>query len=160
MPSIAAPSRPVRSNSARRDRGSGTLWGVAAMAMLLIVSTAVATIGAARVARHRAQAGADLSALAAAQLVLTDPEGACRAAARVATLNSSALQRCAVTDLVVDVDVSVRAQLPIVGVRTVVVHARAGPTRLGPVRTTPLPAVSRLPSVLSSAFAPVPGQHP
>ncbi len=115
-----------------RDRGSGTVWTAAVMSLLIAVATAFATVGAARVARHRAQAGADLSALAAARLAIAQPDDACQAASRIAVANGGRLARCAVDQYVVDVDVSVQVTLPVIGSRAVLGHARAGPAQIGP----------------------------
>ncbi|GAA4056580.1 Rv3654c family TadE-like protein [Nonomuraea soli] len=116
------------------DRGSATLWSVALMALLMIAATAITTVGAAHVARHRAQTSADLSALAAAKLAIADPDEACRAAKRIAEANRAALTNCALAAEMVDVDTAVRITLPAIGERIITAHARAGPTRIGPLR--------------------------
>ena len=48
------------------ERGSATLVAVAMMAVLLVITVGVRYLGSAVIARHRAQAAADLAALAAA----------------------------------------------------------------------------------------------
>ncbi|MEV0594380.1 Rv3654c family TadE-like protein [Nonomuraea cavernae] len=116
-------------SAARRDRGSATLWGVAFMGLVMAVALSVATVGAARVARHRVNDAADLSALAAARLVIVDPEGACGRAAAVALDNGVELVECAIFDEVVDVRTSLAITLPVVGSRTLTGRARAGPGR-------------------------------
>ncbi|MGI5284841.1 Rv3654c family TadE-like protein [Nonomuraea polychroma] len=110
-----------------RERGSATLWGVALMGVLMAVTTAFATVGAVRVARHRVNTAADLSALAAARLALFDPRGACAEAAVSATQNGVELTRCEINDEVADVWTSLSISLPIVGTRTVTGRSRAGP---------------------------------
>ncbi|WP_432484399.1 Rv3654c family TadE-like protein [Kineococcus esterisolvens] len=72
------------SGGRRGDDGSGSvlLLGVVALALALVV--AVSGLGAAVTARHRAQAAADLAALAGADVVLGRAGGdACGRAARV-----------------------------------------------------------------------------
>ncbi|MEU4572514.1 Rv3654c family TadE-like protein [Nonomuraea sp. ATR24] len=111
----------------RADRGSATLWGVALMALLMAVATAFAIVGAARVARHRVNAAADLSALAAAKLALIDPESACTHAETVASQNGVHLANCTITGQVADVWTSLQITLPALGPRTLTGRARAGP---------------------------------
>lgn len=84
-------------------------------------------IGAAVVARHRAQSAADLGALAAATVLASGPAAACGRAATVAAAGGAALRSCAVTGLDVVVTVTVRAGGRFAG------EARAG-ARAGPVR--------------------------
>ncbi|MEU8250157.1 Rv3654c family TadE-like protein [Nonomuraea sp. NPDC048916] len=117
---------------AREDRGSATLWGVAFMGLVMAVAMAVATAGSARVARHRVNDAADLSALAAARRVIVDPEGACGRAAAVAVDNGVELAECTITDEVVDVWTSLAITLPIMGTRVLTGRARAGPGRIDP----------------------------
>lgn len=74
------------------ERGSATLWVVAAITLVL----AVATVGIARtqavLGRHRAESAADLTALAAATGIgVADP---CQLAARVARANRAAMIQC------------------------------------------------------------------
>ncbi|MGP3962871.1 Rv3654c family TadE-like protein [Nonomuraea sp. 3N208] len=115
-----------------RERGSATLWGVALMGLLMAVATAFATVGAARVARHRVNNAADMSALAAARLALFDPEGACARAAALAAQNGVELTRCEINDEVADVWTSLPISLPIVGTHTVMGRSRAGPAEWTP----------------------------
>ncbi|MDA0636671.1 flp pilus-assembly TadE/G-like family protein [Nonomuraea sp. MCN248] len=121
----------------RHDRGSATLWGVALMGLLMTLALAFATAGSVRVARHRAHDAADLSALAAAELALVDPEGACARAATLARQNGAALSSCAITGAVADVRTSLTIPLPGLGPRTVTGRARAGPSRSSPSQTSP-----------------------
>lgn len=93
----------------------------------MAVATAFATVGAVRVARHRANNAADLSALAAAKLALFDPEGACTRASALAIQNGVQLTRCEITNEVADVWTALPISLPIVGTRTVEGRSRAGP---------------------------------
>ena len=77
------------------------------VAVLLFVALGGIWLGAAVVARHRAQAGADLAALAAAAQLVSGPAGACRKAAEVAEAAAGLLKRCDVDGLDVLVTVSV-----------------------------------------------------
>lgn len=118
----ATPSRPYTG-----DRGSATVWGVALMGLLMAVATALAGVGSLRVARHRVNAAADLSALAAAKLVLLDPESACARAASLAAANGIKLTKCQVSGEIVDVWTELTVTLPIFGTRTLTGRSRAGP---------------------------------
>lgn len=110
-----------------RERGSATLWCVALSVVLFTVAMAFALVGVVRVAHHRAQSAADLSALAAARWALASPEKACAQASRLAVQNGAELVRCALTEATADVTVSVGLSLPGVGERIVQARARAGP---------------------------------
>ncbi len=103
------------------------------MGLLMAIATAFATVGAARVARHRVNTAADLSALAAARMALFDPEGACARAAALATQNGVRLTRCEINDDVADVWTALPISLPVVGTRTVMGRSRAGPAEAPPV---------------------------
>lgn len=102
------------------------------MGLLMAVAMGVATVGVARVARHRVNNAADLSALAAARLVVVDPDGACGKAAAVALGNGVDLAECTISDEVVDVRTSLAITLPVVGSRALTGRARAGPERVDP----------------------------
>jgi secretion/DNA translocation related TadE-like protein len=118
------------------DRGSATIWVLACCAVVLAIAT-VATVAALGVlARHRAESGADLAALAAAARIgVGDDE--CQAAAAIARRNGAEVRRCRVELDVggrsgtVRVRVAYRVRLPLVGEREVVASARAA--RLPPV---------------------------
>ncbi|MGN9843728.1 Rv3654c family TadE-like protein [Nonomuraea sp. H19] len=120
-----------------RERGSATLWGVAVMGLLMAVATAFATVGSVRVARHRVNTAADLSALAAARHALLDPEGACARALALAARNGVQLTRCEITDEIADVWTSLPISLPIVGAHTVTGRSRAGPAEATPIEGDP-----------------------
>lgn len=92
------------------------------MLALLTVTAGGAQVGSAVVARHRAQAAADLAALAAAGVLPSGQETACGVAREVAAANSATVTACEVAGLDVVVRVEARAA---VGVARAV--ARAGP---------------------------------
>ncbi len=96
-------------------------------AALVAVTVGGAHIGAAVIARHRAQAAADLAALAGAASVPDGEEQACaRASALAQTMGTTAVA-CALDglDLVVTVDAPVALRL--LGAGTATALARAGP---------------------------------
>jgi secretion/DNA translocation related TadE-like protein len=81
------------------ERGSATLVAVAMMAVLLATTLGGTLVGSAVVARHRAQASADLAALAAAGRVGSGSQSACALASSVAAANHSTVTSCAVAEL-------------------------------------------------------------
>jgi secretion/DNA translocation related TadE-like protein len=114
-----------------RDRGSGTVWVLAAGLVLLLAGLAGAAVGAAHVARHRAQTAADLAALAGAAHAIEGSDPACARAAEIAAANGARVATCHLDglDLTVTVEVSPPA---VVGVgRPATATARAGPVRAG-----------------------------
>ncbi|MCV6973204.1 flp pilus-assembly TadE/G-like family protein [Mycobacterium bourgelatii] len=97
----------------------------AAMVAVLLGSTgAVAYLGAAMVARHRAQAAADLAALAGAARLPAGGVEACARATDVARSMRITRAECAVENL--DVVVTVEVSLTIAGAARAA--ARAGPS--------------------------------
>ncbi|MFS1301030.1 Rv3654c family TadE-like protein [Streptosporangium longisporum] len=113
------------------DRGSATIWTVALMALVFAVAMAVAFAGTARVARHRAQGAADLSALAAARLAFVGSDRSCAEAASIATKNGSAVTRCSVgDDGIVEIEVAMKVVLPLKGRVVMAARARAGPVHV------------------------------
>lgn len=119
----------------------GAVWTVAAMAM---------AVGGARVARHRAQAAADLTALAAAAHATEGSQRACGLAVQVARESDASLNGCTFHGRVVDVLVTSRLRnLPRLGPLTATARARAGPVDGGtaPVPDFPARSVTRRASV-------------
>ena len=114
----------------RDDRGSASIWVLAASLVVLAFGYTVTTRGVAVVARHRANAAADLAALAAAARIGVggDP---CASARSIAEANHAALTMCqAAVDPdgragTVAVTVTAEFDVPIVGARSVVSSARA-----------------------------------
>jgi secretion/DNA translocation related TadE-like protein len=100
---------------------------VAMIAVVVAITTGVAYVGVAVIARHRAQTAADLAALAAAGRLTHGPEAACAQAAAVAAAMQTNVVRCEVDalDVVVVVEVSVTLGRLDVGPARAV--ARAGP---------------------------------
>ena len=95
------------------------------VAALAAVTLGGVWVGAAVIARHRAQAAADLAALAAARGLPAGPAGACRDADAVGAAMGVTLTTCRVDGL--DVLVSVRVENPGPLGRAALASARAGP---------------------------------
>ena len=95
------------------------------VAALLVVTGGGATLGSAVVARHRAQATADLAALGAASRLPAGPATACTWATRLARQMRADDADCMVDGL--DVVVTVRMAVPAAGRFTARAAARAGP---------------------------------
>jgi secretion/DNA translocation related TadE-like protein len=95
------------------------------VAVLLSITGGSAYLGSAVVARHRAQAAADLAALAAAVRLAAGPEAACAQAKAVAREMRVSATGCDVHDL--DVVVTVDARVAVGGWASARAAARAGP---------------------------------
>lgn len=104
-----------------------SLLAVAMIAVLAAMTGGGAYVGAAVVARHRAQAAADLAALAAAARLAGGHSAACEQAAVIARAMHSAVTRCDVEALDVVVAVDVPVMLGRIGSGTAHATARAGP---------------------------------
>jgi secretion/DNA translocation related TadE-like protein len=111
--------RPSRSG----DRGSATVVAAAMVAVLLCITGAGAYLGSVVVARHRAQAAADLAALAAAARLPSGVTAACARATAVAHAMRVDDAQCDVDGL--DVVVTARVVVAFAGAARAV--ARAGP---------------------------------
>jgi secretion/DNA translocation related TadE-like protein len=121
------PKASLRSNPDRRDRGSATLLAVAMLAVILAAVGAVVVVGSAVIARHRAQAAADLAALAAAGRLAAGQNAACGWAVSVADQMDARVTACTVESLDVVVTVDVDAALGRWGLGAARAAARAGP---------------------------------
>lgn len=121
LPSPSPPGSP-------RDDGSATVLVVALLAFAALLGGVGACVGQAVVARHRAEAAADLGALAGAQALLTGEAPACARARDVVSANAARLRACTVhadNSVTVTVTVDLRGVLTAAGAA----HgtARAGP---------------------------------
>jgi secretion/DNA translocation related TadE-like protein len=96
----------LRSSRLCDDRGSATLVAVAMMAVLMAVTVGGFYIGSAVIARHRAQAAADLAALAAAARLPGGSGAACREASMIADAMRVVVADCLADglDMVVTID--------------------------------------------------------
>lgn len=111
-----------------RDRGSATVLVLALVLVSGFLATAATGLGAALLARHRAQAAADLGALAGADVLLGRTAGAaCEMAARVVRANRAGLHGCQVRGLDIVVATSVRPAGPVGRLGPARARARAGP---------------------------------
>ncbi len=81
---------------ARIDEGSATVVSLALVLLLSLLCVALVLVGSAILERQRAQAAADLAALAAATRFWSGPDAACSRARAVATRNGALLVRCLV----------------------------------------------------------------
>lgn len=112
---------------------------VAAMvAVLLSITGGSAYLGSAVVARHHAQAAADLAALAAAAWVPAGPDTACAQATAVAREMRVDGIHCAVDEL--DTVITIEVRVAVGGWSRARAAARAGPdSALAPGRTSSRP---------------------
>lgn len=97
------------------------------VAVIIVFAAAGAYLGAAVIARHRAQAAADLAALGAAGAVASGPEAACAQATQIATRMRSVVAGCRIDGLDVVLEVAVPVRLGRWGAGPAKASARAGP---------------------------------
>lgn len=112
---------------ARQDSGVATIWTAMAVAALTGVALLSCWLAAAVLARHRAEAAADLAALAAASHAAEGPTQACERARWIADRMAVSLLTCRWQRL----DAFVEVQAPGLGVAGLPgpsARARAGPT--------------------------------
>jgi secretion/DNA translocation related TadE-like protein len=117
----------LRPSNLRDDRGAASVLAVGMIATVMVVTLAMAQLGTAVVARHRAQAAADLAALAAAGGLAGGQAGACAAADVVLTAMRARSAGCSVEGLDVVVTVTVPVRLGRWGIGQAQASARAGP---------------------------------
>ena len=112
----------------RGDRGAGTIWVLAFAAVIWVGGVAAVAVGGVRGARHRADAAADMAALAGAGRLAEGAGGACAGAKEIAVESGARLKRCRVQGDGVEVLVTVDVVVPMgVGAVEVMSRARAGP---------------------------------
>ncbi|MGH3412861.1 MAG: Rv3654c family TadE-like protein [Marmoricola sp.] len=118
-------------DTGRDQCGAATVVAVAAC--LLLATVTAACVGAAGivVSHRRAEAAADLAALAAAQAVQAGRHG-CAAAQRVGSANGAELTACSVSGFDVTVEVTVTSARLLGHSVGLAGRARAGPVRHGP----------------------------
>jgi secretion/DNA translocation related TadE-like protein len=99
--------------------------------ILLTITIGGVYVGSAVIARHRAQAAADLAAVAAAVNLVEGAPAACSRASALALAMSTAVTQCVVEDL--DVVVTVEASVPLgrFAAGPARATARAGPVEAG-----------------------------
>lgn len=108
----------------KADKGSGTVWVLAFAAVIWVGGVAAVAVGGVRGVRHRADAAADLAALAGASRVAEGAGVACGKARSIAAESGARLAQCRVQGEVVEVSVVIPLR---VGSLKVVSRARAGP---------------------------------
>lgn len=118
-----------RSNRVSDDGGAATVFAALLVAALLTITLGGLAVGSVVLARHRAQAAADLAALAAAHGVPAGGQAACRRAHNVAEAMRVKLRSCHVAGLDVTVRVSVDTGLRMLAQAEAA--ARAGPAGRG-----------------------------
>ena len=124
-----SPSQPRQSPQRNQaDGGSASLVAVAMMAVLLALTACGGYVGSAVIARHRAQAAADLAALAAAVHLAQGVDAACTQASALARAMRTVVTQCVVEDL--DVVVTIDAPVAFGRLTAGPAHASA---RAGPV---------------------------
>lgn len=101
------------------------------VAVLLAVTVGGLCIGSVVIARHRAQAAADLASLAAAGRLADGADVACQQASAVAQAMNTAVTRCVVDELDVIVSVDAAVTLGRIEVGPARAAARAGPAAPG-----------------------------
>ncbi|MGQ4600891.1 Rv3654c family TadE-like protein [Nocardia sp. R6R-6] len=109
------------------EHGVATVFACSGLVALISVTLLIAQVGAVVVARHRAQAAADMAALAAASALVQGVNVACAEAGEVARRMGTRIRDCTAAEW--DVSVTVEANVPI-GLyrdRSVRAIARAGP---------------------------------
>lgn len=113
------------------ERGAATVMAAAAVGVLVLLLGLGLQLGAATLARHRAETAADLAALAAAREAVRGEDLACARAGEVATANGAVLRSCRWSGWTVAVGTTAATR----GVPSVIGDAEgralAGPTVLG-----------------------------
>jgi secretion/DNA translocation related TadE-like protein len=97
------------------------------LAVLLALTAGGGYVGSAVIARHRAQAAADLAALAAAVRLADGARAACVRASELARAMHTVVTRCVIEDLDVLVTVDAPMTFGRLGVGPARASARAGP---------------------------------
>lgn len=120
-----------RSASLSRDGGSATVTACLALLALLALTVLVTHVGGVIAARHRAQAAADLAALAAAAELPEGTAAGCGAAESVGRRMKAVITRCEIAGW--DVLIEVQEKVPVGPFRwrSIRAIARAGPVGEG-----------------------------
>ena len=115
------------------ERGSGTVYSLGVIAVLLAAALGIAGLIQAQSATGRARAAADLAAISGATVLssVVAPGDPCAMAQRVAAANGASMSACSVAGE--DVTVSVTISTTILGLpRRATAEARAGPVDAPP----------------------------
>ncbi|WP_084510856.1 Rv3654c family TadE-like protein [Nocardia lijiangensis] len=116
-----------RPRSRGGERGGATVFACVALVGLIAAALVIGQVGTAVVARHRAQAGADLAALAAAGALDGGAEAGCEAGEEVVRRMGMRISECRVDGWDATVTVARNIPMGLFGTRTVHAVARAGP---------------------------------
>ncbi|MCW0214341.1 MAG: flp pilus-assembly TadE/G-like family protein [Pseudonocardia sp.] len=119
----------------RDDRGSATVFAAFASLAILLVLAAGVDVGGAVLARHRAEAAADLAALGAAGRSIDGTDTACALARDLAERARAVLDRCELDGWEAVVQVRVHRSWTLLAPGEAVGRARAGPVPAGPADT-------------------------
>jgi secretion/DNA translocation related TadE-like protein len=111
----------------RRDEGSASIIVIAVGLATVLLGAALADAGAVIVARHHAQAAADLSALAGAAYAIQGAAAACAVAETSAHANGAHMLHCGLAGWDLIVTVAVRPFGPAAAFGSAIASARAGP---------------------------------
>ncbi|WP_454194702.1 Rv3654c family TadE-like protein [Nocardia sp. Marseille-Q1738] len=109
------------------ENGVATVFAGSALAALLGATLLIGHVGAVVVARHRAQAAADMAALAAASALVQGVDPACAEADEVARRMGTRMRICSAAEWDVTVTVETNVPIGLYGDRVVGAIARAGP---------------------------------
>lgn len=109
------------------DRGSATVFAALASLAVLLVLMAGVDLGGAALARHRAEAAADLAALGAAGHSIDGTDAACDLARGLTERMRATLDHCALEDWDAVVQVRVHRSWSLLAAGDAVGRARAGP---------------------------------
>jgi secretion/DNA translocation related TadE-like protein len=120
-----------------RDDGIATVWAVTGVALIMCALLLGLHLGSAVAARHRAEAAADLAALAAAGLAVQGREVACARATEIAEAMQGMVVGCVLSGWDALVEVRVDVPLALLGARTAAGRARAGPAAVEPAGGPP-----------------------
>lgn len=126
MTSVAR-SEAIRRPELDAESGSATVWVLIASGLVLAAGLLAILLSAAVLTRHRAEAAADLAALAAADAALQGPAAACGRARRVAAAGGATLVSCALLDATAEVVVRLPATGVLGRLPPVQARSRAGP---------------------------------
>ncbi|MBW0093704.1 flp pilus-assembly TadE/G-like family protein, partial [Pseudonocardia sp. KRD-188] len=109
------------------DEGFATVWAAGAVALLVGLLVIGLELGGGIAARHRAEAAADLAALAAAGYAVHGRESACARAAAVAAGTDARVRTCRLDGWDALVEVEADLGLSVLGPPVATARARAGP---------------------------------
>jgi secretion/DNA translocation related TadE-like protein len=121
------PGGQVPGDRAYDDRGSATVFAALASLAVLLVFMAGVDLGGAALARHRAEAAADLAALGAAGHSIDGADAACDLARGLTERMRATLDHCALEDWDAVVQVRVHRSWSLLAAGDAVGRARAGP---------------------------------